>query len=550
MYLPADVIRSILNGSGYEGWEKLYLSCELGRTKHTGNLYRYMLKDLGLKDGRAVCHIGDNSDADVVQAKNRGIAGMLLPSASNMFRGFEPGIYSGELYSRAFIQNRGQEDYALMLQDYPAARCMLAFSANKVFDNPYVSFNAQSDFNGDPAYVGYAALGPHLMSLAKWVEKRAAALHAGTVHFVARDGYMVKKAFDMLNRSPVKSNYIRLSRQTLLLADVNEPSDVLSLFRKINPWQCSPEKLISYLHPIIPPEKLNSAQSILKAHRFLWTHSFGDDGEFYRCIRVILEEIADFSRLPIYKEKLRQYFSQQIQPGDSLFDVGYSGRPEAALSNLLGFPVGSFYIHDSLDIAEKRRAKFGCHNEYFYPFRPKITGVMREHLLMEPGPSTIGYAEKDGVFQPVFEKYAPEYCSAFVTSVMHENALRFIEDWISTWGDMQDRMIIPISIQSAALEYYLHYSKPFDREVFSTLPFEDSLGQGEKLKALDCWNSEIAARGVWQADVYLGDRMPDELRDLYTDGLFVKLYAKLNKLFPKGSRARGTVKRIASLFLR
>ena len=30
-----------------------------------------------------------------------------------------------------------------------------------------------------------------------------------------------------------------------------------------------------------------------------------------------------------------------VKPGDYMFDVGYSGRPESALSSLLGFPVGS-----------------------------------------------------------------------------------------------------------------------------------------------------------------------------------------------------------------
>ena len=59
-----------------------------------------------------------------------------------------------------------------MFQYYPGVRCMLALAANRFFDNPFVSFNRSSDFNGDPAYVGYAALGPHLMALAKWIEKR------------------------------------------------------------------------------------------------------------------------------------------------------------------------------------------------------------------------------------------------------------------------------------------------------------------------------------------------------------------------------------------
>ena len=174
---------------------------------------------------------------------------------------------------------------------------------------------------------------------------------------------------------------------------------------------------------------------------------------------------------------------------------------------------------------------------------------MREHLLMELGPSTIGYEEKDGTFHPIFEEFEKEYCSFFVTSVVQENALQYIKDATRTFGEFQGSLVVPQSIQSAAFEYYLHYSKPFDRQIFSTLPFEDDLGTGKTLRALDFWNDEIRWRGVWQSDSAPSASLPPALSDLYTDGLFVKLYAKLNKWFPKGGRKREFIKKIASLFL-
>ena len=549
MYLPEDVIQDLLTANGYNGWDKLYLSSTVGKTKATGNLYKYLLKDIAIQRENSVCHIGDNWVADVEQANRNGITGLFLPKAVEIMSGSNPGIYGGELYQNAFLRNRGTEDYALMFQYYPGVRCMLALAANRFFDDPFVSFNRSSDFNGDPAYVGYAALGPHLMALAKWIEKRADALNVGTVHFVARDGYMVKRAFDLVNRSGVRSSYIRLSRKALMLADVDSPEDLLSLYRKINSGRCSPKKLSSYFAPVISEDRAKNMQEILKAHRFDWDSFFPNENEFYRCLRVYAEEIIDFSLLPLYKKKLKEYFSQQIKPGDYIFDIGYSGRPEAALSNILGFSVGSFYIHDNLDIAEIRRARYGCHNECFYSYKPKITGVMREHLLMELGPSTIGYEEKDGTFHPIFEEFEKEYCSFFVTSVVQENALQYVEDMMRIFGKFQNSMFIPQSIQSAAFEYYLHYSKPFDREIFASLPFEDDIGLGKALRALDLWNDEIRWRGVWQNDGAPSASLPPALSDLYTDGLFVKLYAKLNKWFPKGGRKREFIKKIASLFL-
>ena len=116
-------------------------------------------------------------------------------------------------------------------------------------------------------------------------------------------------------------------------------------------------------------------------------------------------------------------------------------------------------------------------------------------------------------------------------------------------GKYLDKMVIPQDIQSAAFEYYLHYSKPFDREVFSSLPFEDNLGEGRILKALDFWNSEIDARGVWQGGGGYVMPLPLEFRDMAADSLYVKFYRFINERFPKGSRKREVIKNIGKLFI-
>ena len=64
------------------------------------------------------------------------------------------------------------------------------------------------------------------------------------VQFVARDGWLVKRAYDMLNKDNAlpKSNYLYLSRKALALADVNQPVDFYSLITKINIFNSSPRK--------------------------------------------------------------------------------------------------------------------------------------------------------------------------------------------------------------------------------------------------------------------------------------------------------------------
>lgn len=550
MYLPENIVKEILIKNGYSGWTGFYLSSSVGKAKYSGNLFIHYLKDMKITGPKSVLHIGDNLDSDVLSPQRAGIHTAHMDRAANVFRNYYDAIYGGELYQKAFVQNSRKEDYTLTLKDYPASQWILALTANRFFDNPYVSLNKNSDFNCNPAYIGYAALGPHLLALARWIEQNAAQRHVGTVHFVARDGYLVKRAFDLVNRSPVRSDYIRLSRKALVLADVESPSDLFSLNRKSNILKLTPKKLAEYLDPIIPKEKKNSIEKIVENCKFKMDVDFASDTEFYTCLKLFIDEIVDFSLMPDYKRKLKNYFCQIIKPGDYLFDVGYSGRPEAALSNILGFPVGSFYIHSNADIAEKRQRHYQVSNLCFYPYKPKITGVIREHLLMELGPSTIGYKEVNGKLQPLFEEYKADYWASLMTRFVQENAIRFIEDYFSVFGDYMDSIIIPQDILSAAFEYYLHYSKPYDRELFASLTFEDDLGEGKELGALDFWNNEIAIRVLNSADAAAAVYLPNEFRDMYMDGLFIKMYRKLNKLFPKGSSKRAAVKRIASVFIK
>lgn len=546
MYLPQETVTEILRKNGYTGYKKLYLSSEIQRTKATKNLYAFVKKDLKCKWGGSILHIGDNWASDIENAAANGFETGHLSKPVDMLQNSNPGIYSGDAFLNIFARNGSREDYRLALDGYVGLRCAAALAANRIFDDPYVSFNPWSDFNGDPNYIGYFALGPHLLALAHWLVDCAGRRHIPTIHFVARDGYMVKRAFDIVNQTETKSGYIRLSRRALVLADVNREEDLYSLYRKINVLNTSPKELQEYLSPIIPPTAKGSAQELVNENGFFFERKFKTVSEYERCLKLYIQKIVDFSLLPAYKKKLYAYFSQIIKPGDYIFDIGYSGRPEAALSNILGTPVGSLYIHVNSEVAKQRQQKYSCPSECFYDFKPSITGVMREHLLMELGPSTTGFEEVGGTFQPQFEEYRPDYEAALITSAVQQAAYEFVSDYQRTF---QDRLILPLDALSAPFEYYLHYSKPFDRQIFSAVNFEDALGSGRRFNAVEFWEQDIMAHGLASKGVSPQFMLPTEFSDMYLDGLFVKFYRAVNKWFPKGGRGREIVKRIASIFI-
>ena len=549
MYLPSDIIKNILKRNGYIFHDSVYVSSEVKYTKHTGHLFDYICKDLGITHrARKRCHhIGDNWESDVVMPQKKGWMSGHLAKAVDIFKGYNPGTYGGDFYKNVMQNTYHLVDTYWAEHDFLGLSCVYGLISNKIYNNPYVSINRNSDFNMNPYTIGYLALGPHLLALIQWIEENRRALNGETVHFVARDGYMVKKAYDIFYPDNKNSNYLRLSRKSLLLADVNSLEDLYSIIIKANITNLSPKKLENYLQPLLVKEKLSFVYEELKKIGSIYDRKFASIPEYHRVLKVYLENAVDIDLLPVYQNELKIYFSEIIKPNDLLFDVGYSGRPEAALSNILGFPVNSLYIHTLKDLANKRQQRYGCICKTFYDYKPAITGVMREHLLMELGPSTVGYQKRNGTLIPQFEEYKEDYTVEYITHLIQIAALDFVTDFKEIFGSFSSSLFLRGHDLSLPLEYYLHNSKELDRKIFATMKFEDDMGEGRIINAFEFWNNEIIQRNLQNS---IGNPVYGEvIPNMYMDGLFVKFFKWINKTCPYGSRKREMLKKIARRFI-
>ena len=68
MYLPKTVLINILNSNGYSMIENFYLSNEIGVSKYSGNLYKYLLAEIEVQPNN-ICFIGDNYEVDYLNSK-------------------------------------------------------------------------------------------------------------------------------------------------------------------------------------------------------------------------------------------------------------------------------------------------------------------------------------------------------------------------------------------------------------------------------------------------------------------------------------------------
>lgn len=75
MYLPAKVIRTILEKCGYTNINDIYVSCEYGAGKYDGSLQRVVHERIGLE--KKIIHIGDNYGSDVKNSNRAGWTAIL-----------------------------------------------------------------------------------------------------------------------------------------------------------------------------------------------------------------------------------------------------------------------------------------------------------------------------------------------------------------------------------------------------------------------------------------------------------------------------------------
>ena len=79
MYLPACNMRKMLQKCGVNDsmYDELYISGEIGLTKRTGNLFKFIARELAIPRDK-ILHIGDHRNNDYDMALKMGLNAMLL----------------------------------------------------------------------------------------------------------------------------------------------------------------------------------------------------------------------------------------------------------------------------------------------------------------------------------------------------------------------------------------------------------------------------------------------------------------------------------------
>ncbi len=478
MYLETDTIRGILEKNGYTGYDRLYVSSAERALKYSGDLFRCVLRDLPDAAGNTL-HIGDTWKSDIEGSKLAGFESLFLPKTREFFEG-TVGDYSAGQCGRLAERICGTFMDRRKLMGNPGLRTMLAVASQKYFDRPYRCFCPDSDLNADPWFIGYYLVGMHLMGLCRWIDRQLRGSGRKTIHFLARDGWLPMKAYERYRSytgTDVEISYLHTSRKALLPIIAGDRTAFYQLpveYRAHTPMSLL--KLLSFAYPACTDDKL---RSVLKANRIAPDGYIPDEPHYIEVIRCFLEQLYQEDCHAQARATIEEYFSR-IKPGDIAFDMGYSGRIQAAISQACRRGVDVLFVHPDYERSVQMKQLGGFEISALYDFRPMVSGLFREHLLSDCAGSCVAYRHTAEGTVPVIEDEVKHCTDSFVIRSIQDGALAFVEDYLSRFGDMLDQLdFSPLEV-SLPLESFMRHPSDRDLQIFRGSYFEDEVYGGRK----------------------------------------------------------------------
>lgn len=405
MYLPGSFIEELIVSNGYSNYEGIYVSCEYMKTKHNGTLYEYVAQDKALDKSEWI-HIGDNFHADVNMAKEAGLSA----------------IHYKKLSERAGLGYLESKEDSILT----------AIELNHYYTN--IGKDYWYDF-------GYEKVGRLYFLLTFWLLSNVKN-NCGTIYFLSRDGYILKKIYEILVgdklASKLESKYLYTSRRAFQFSEMlsykdNELIDLLTSWNPQFDQKLTVEEILKSL-------SLNNEYNNIDLEEYgilmetVLSFENGNIDKVKGFIKSILPEIKN--KLESEKSLLIDYLNQEGLYDDkyiAIFDIGWRGSIQKAMQRFLSKKVEGYYFATTAfthDCVRNDSLGFAVDKGYPEHLWGQINSniMMFEMLFSAPDGSLIEFERCKNKIEPVLENVESNENSYEYISKIQEAGLRYCED--------------------------------------------------------------------------------------------------------------------------
>ncbi len=358
MYITSDIIKKLLDKCNINGYEALYVSCEIGKRKDRGDMWKFISEKYR---GAEIVHVGDNLVSDIQ------LAGDVLKSTyyvMNPRTAFKMSdIYKCYQYP---IQNRG------ISSAYFLGKVINEYLYNDPFN---LKQNCQPVI-GNSYDAGCIMVGPLFTGFMQWIV--ANQRDDEVLLFLSREGYALQPMYQAYcegrNIKPLKNYYFLTSRRSASVAALHDADDMDLLFEqdfdgeykvflkeRFGIDECDEKIGKKEIH--LPEEKAKAKKELSYLNDMILENSEKEKKAYLSYIHNLLSD-------------------EEIKKA-TVIDLGYSGTIQYYLSKLLGTRIGGKYMCTGRNI---RPDLLGCEVQSIYKFDYKnyeISKLQHESALLE-----------------------------------------------------------------------------------------------------------------------------------------------------------------------
>lgn len=477
MYLGMFTIKKLLEKAGYTGYSEIYLSSNLKLTKKTGSMFEYIANDIKHKYNTSkICHIGDNYQHDILNARQHNLTALFSAGMHKMYldSGYPDNLFGKWLKSDF-------KDMSLSLY------CSLV--ANKYF-NKYVDDTKlfqTSLFGNDAHCLGYTALGLLLVGFCDWIINEAKKDKIDTFLFLARDGYLIKQAYDIVSRyysNPPKSVYLLASRRSFSVPTFYNAESFADIFLSSNFSGSVASYITNRLGVAIDTEVLCILDEIgIDINQKI---QLADN---YSLISTLIRKLSDKISINAKKEldSMHLYLNSLdvLHENIALVDLGHTGTIPYFFKNITSKDVYSYNVilqRISKDLYQTPKDmvmkgylfnNIELSNDYYSlsRFNPQL-----ETFFSTDQEQFLKNIISDGVVEHKFIKEDKSRHVARISFVneIHAGALEFVQDFTQIRD--ADTSIFHIDNTKATTLLFEHLNNPLamDLELWSNVYFENN----------------------------------------------------------------------------
>lgn len=486
MYLPKETILKQLKNCKYDNFTKFYLSSNYELSKHKGGLWDFAINDLKnsnlIDEPRDILHVGDNKWSDYEVPSRLGINSISIHNPKNLFLS-SPAI--GKIVS---------DQIKLLPQEF---KFILGFLANHKFDNHLnddVVPHYKTLFGDTPYELGFQAGGMFILNFALWMYSECKARNYDEIVFLSRDGYTLKnvcdKIFPILGAN-IKTQYLPISRRAIYATNVQSLVDICTIELKHPVKQgMTPRMLIESRFNFVDFDVIANS---------LYKHGVNDLDSPIENLQTVVDALTACSTTILEaaeteRDKLAKYYSPVLKNKNAvLFDLGYHGSAQRALSELLDRKLPCFYFYGHKGLVDLYREGFivQCylsHPEGSYLQKQLVTEIV-ETFFCSHGPSVTRITQTNGSWEPEYEQ-TPGWgiVGALKVAQLQEGIFDFIDELIEMLNKDVRHIYVEPSLSYLFLEILIKFGGPSDKMLFSDIEYENAItGERQDLSSARYW---------------------------------------------------------------